>query len=74
MAHGTLRALAALCHFMVFASAVIVTGIASFFLNQWSFRGVRLVYQEVIVRSPHGNAPRGPARAAGHTAQALLTR
>ncbi|GJN74194.1 might be a transmembrane protein [Purpureocillium lilacinum] len=48
MAHGTLRALAAFCHFMVFASAVIVTGLVSAFLDRWAFRGYRVVYQEVI--------------------------
>ncbi len=51
MAHGTLRALAAFCHFMVFASAVIVTGLVSAFLDRWAFRGYRVVYQEVIVRA-----------------------
>ncbi|UNI20282.1 hypothetical protein JDV02_006382 [Purpureocillium takamizusanense] len=48
MAHGTLRAVAAFCHFMVFASAAIVTGLVSAFLDTWSFRGYRVVFQEVI--------------------------
>ncbi|EFZ03834.1 membrane-associating domain protein [Metarhizium robertsii] len=48
MAHGTLRAAAAFCHFMVFASAVIVTGLVSWFLNGFRFRGSHIVYTEVI--------------------------
>ncbi|GJN78720.1 hypothetical protein PLIIFM63780_002229 [Purpureocillium lilacinum] len=48
MARGPLRALAAFCHFMVFASSVIVTGLVSAFLDKWAFRGYRVVYQEVI--------------------------
>lgn len=49
MAHGTLRAAACFCHFMVFASAVIVTGLVSWFLNDFRFRGSHIVYTEVIV-------------------------
>ncbi|KND89632.1 hypothetical protein TOPH_05776 [Tolypocladium ophioglossoides CBS 100239] len=45
---GTLRALAVFCHFMIFASAAIVTGVVSYFLNKYSFRGAHVVYQEVI--------------------------
>ncbi|KAG8405969.1 hypothetical protein J3459_019435 [Metarhizium acridum] len=48
MAHGTLRGVAGFCHFMVFASAVIITGLVSWFLNEFSFRGSHIVYQEVI--------------------------
>jgi ABC-type sulfate transport system permease component len=50
MAHGTLRGSVAFCHFMTFASAVIVTGVVSYFLSQYPFRGAHIVYQEVIVR------------------------
>ncbi|PNY23794.1 Uncharacterized protein TCAP_06264 [Tolypocladium capitatum] len=48
MAHGTLRLLAMICHFMIFASAVIVTGLLSYFLNRFPFRGAHLVYGEVV--------------------------
>lgn len=54
MAHGTLRGSAAFCHFMIFASSVIVTGIVSYFLNKYRFRGAHIVYQEVIVRPKFG--------------------
>lgn len=50
MAHTTLRVMASIYHFMVFASAVIVTGIISYLFSQYSFRGSHIVYQEVIVR------------------------
>lgn len=49
MDHATLRMLAVANHFMIFASAAIVTGLVSFLLHQESFRGVNIVYQEVIV-------------------------
>lgn len=35
--------------FMVFASSAIVTGVISYFLNEYSLRSAHIVYQEVIV-------------------------
>lgn len=36
---------------MVFASAAIVTGVLSYLLNRYRFRGSHIVYEEVIVRT-----------------------
>ncbi len=44
---------AAANHFIIFASAAIVTGLVSFLLHAESFRGVNIVYHEVIVSSNH---------------------
>lgn len=51
MIRAGLRISAMICYFMIFASAAIVTGVMSFFLNRYSFRGSHVVYQEVIVRA-----------------------
>lgn len=49
MAHGTIRGCAAFCHFMIFTSAIIVTGIVSWFLSKDHFRDTHIIYMEVIV-------------------------
>jgi len=48
MVHRSLRYSAAFCHFMIFASSVIVTGVVSYFFSRYTFRGSHIVYQEVI--------------------------
>ncbi|POR37023.1 Uncharacterized protein TPAR_02772 [Tolypocladium paradoxum] len=48
MENVILRVLAMAFHFMIFSSAVIVTGITSFFFNDFTFRGVHVEYHEVI--------------------------
>ena len=50
-ARGALRAGAIFCHFIIFASAVIVMGLVSSFIDRSPFRGYRVVYLEVIVGS-----------------------
>lgn len=35
--------------FMIFASSAIVTGVLSYFLNEFSLRNAHIIYQEVIV-------------------------
>ncbi|PWI72422.1 hypothetical protein PCL_11045 [Purpureocillium lilacinum] len=47
-ARGALRAGAIFCHFIIFASAVIVMGLVSSFIDRSPFRGYRVVYLEVI--------------------------
>lgn len=37
--------------FMVFTSSAIVTGILSYFINEFSLRNAHIIYQEVIVSS-----------------------
>lgn len=49
MPQTILRGLATGSHFMIFASAAIVTGLISHFLHQTDFRNAHLVYEEVIV-------------------------
>ncbi|KAI8648657.1 hypothetical protein NCS57_01477500 [Fusarium keratoplasticum] len=48
MERKLLRTLTLLNHFMVFASAAVVTGLLSYFMNEYPYRGVHIVYQEVI--------------------------
>ncbi|EQL03422.1 hypothetical protein G6O67_004199 [Ophiocordyceps sinensis] len=48
MPQTILRGLATGSHFMIFASAAIVTGLISHFLHQTDFRNAHLVYEEVI--------------------------
>ena len=50
MKHIPLRLWAFANDFLVFCSSAIVTGIISYFLHNYSYRGVHVVYQEVIVR------------------------
>lgn len=47
--HATLRYIAFANHLMVLISSIIVTGLASWFLAKYDYRGVDIVYQEVIV-------------------------
>jgi hypothetical protein len=37
---------------MILASSAIVTGLVSWFLDKYDYRGVNIVYQEVIVCPP----------------------
>lgn len=54
LTHATLRFVAFFNHLMILASSAIVTGLVSWFLDKYDYRGVNIVYQEVIVRlSPH---------------------
>ncbi|KAM0450820.1 hypothetical protein ACHAO4_006210 [Trichoderma viride] len=46
--HATLRYIAFANHLMVLISSIIVTGLASWFLAKYDYRGVDIVYQEVI--------------------------
>ena len=39
-------------HFMILISSAIVTGLVSWFLHKYDYRGVNIVYQEVIVCPP----------------------
>jgi hypothetical protein len=47
--HATLRYIAFANHLMILISSIIVTGLASWFLAKYDYRGVDIVYQEVIV-------------------------
>ncbi|KAH6611488.1 hypothetical protein Trco_001508 [Trichoderma cornu-damae] len=46
--HSTLRYIAFVNHIMILISATIVTGLVSWFLHKYKYRGVDIVYQEVI--------------------------
>ncbi|KAL7893853.1 hypothetical protein HDV63DRAFT_381409 [Trichoderma sp. SZMC 28014] len=46
--HATLRYIAFANHLMILISSIIVTGLASWFLAKFDYRGVDIVYQEVI--------------------------
>lgn len=46
--HATLRYIAFANHLMVFISSAINTGLVSWFLSKYDYRGVDIVYQEVI--------------------------
>ncbi|KAK4150432.1 hypothetical protein C8A00DRAFT_46175 [Chaetomidium leptoderma] len=42
------RTLLGLSNFVILASSIIITGILSYFLHHWGYRGTHLVYNEVI--------------------------
>ncbi|KAF3077495.1 hypothetical protein TsFJ059_001507 [Trichoderma semiorbis] len=46
--HATLRYIAFANHLMILISSTIVTGLVSWFLHKYDYRGVNIVYQEVI--------------------------
>ncbi|RFU79578.1 hypothetical protein TARUN_2626 [Trichoderma arundinaceum] len=46
--HATLRYVAFLNHLMILSSATINTGLVSWFISKYDYRGVNIVYQEVI--------------------------
>ncbi|PHH62846.1 hypothetical protein CDD81_6646 [Ophiocordyceps australis] len=48
LARGGLRMLATANHFMIFLSALIVTGILSYFLHKFPQRNTHLIFQEVV--------------------------
>ncbi|EGR49590.1 uncharacterized protein TRIREDRAFT_121416 [Trichoderma reesei QM6a] len=48
LTHATLRFIAFFNHLMILASSAIVTGLVSWFLDKYDYRGVNIVYQEVI--------------------------
>lgn len=50
--HATLRYIAFANHLMILISSTIVTGLVSWFLHKYDYRGVNIVYQEVIVCLP----------------------
>lgn len=52
LTHATLRFIAFFNHLMILASSAIVTGLVSWFLDKYDYRGVNIVYQEVIVCPP----------------------
>lgn len=43
------RTLLGINNFIILASSVIITGVLSYFLRHWGYRGTHLVYNEVIV-------------------------
>lgn len=55
--HTALRGSSVFCYIMTWISAIVVTGLVSNFLDRFSFRGVDIVYMEVIVCLPHLTTP-----------------
>ena len=66
LTHATLRFIAFFNHLMILASSAIVTGLVSWFLHKYDYRGVNIVYQECIVCLSHPTYTR-PYLQPGHT-------